>query len=300
MKALVAVLVGGLTSVTPQAPASPDRHTVVVDGHPMAVWSRRPIEPRAAVLLVHGRTWSTRPDWDLQVAGLERSVMRSLVEEGVAAYGVDLRGYGETPRDGTGWNTPRRSANDVLGVLDWVRRQHPALAAPTLVGWSRGGAVAMMAAQLKPGAMSSLVLFGFSWDPDTEFPEIKDPAGSPTRTVNTREAAASDFISPRVTPPSVVTAFVDQALRADPILADLKGDAEYKMLSAKAVNVPTLVIFGSRDPAFDRDGVRRFVAALSTRNKRLLVLTGADHAAQLENTHAEWVSAVAAFASAAK
>ena len=98
------------------------------DGHPMAVWARRPAAPQAAVLLVHGRTWSSRPDFDLQVPGLERSVMRSLAARGVAAYAVDLRGYGETPRDATGWITPRRSAPDVVNVLAWIRRQHPALA----------------------------------------------------------------------------------------------------------------------------------------------------------------------------
>ena len=29
------------------------------------------------------------------------------------AYGIDLRGYGETPRDPSGWNTPLRAAADV-------------------------------------------------------------------------------------------------------------------------------------------------------------------------------------------
>jgi pimeloyl-ACP methyl ester carboxylesterase len=275
---------------------SPERFTVMAEGHPLAVWARRPADPRAAVVLVHGRTWSSRPDWDLQVPGLERSVLRSLAARQIAAYAVDLRGYGETPRDATGWNTPRRSMSDVIAVADWVHAQHPTLARPTLIGWSRGGAIVMLAAQQAPAVMSRLVLFGFAFDPSAEFGEIEDPAGPPQRVPNLPEAAASDFISPRVTPPTVVKAFVEQALRADPVLADLKGESEYAALRPSRVTVPTLVIFGSRDPAYVGEEGQRFVAALGTSTRRLVVLSGADHAAQLEDTHDRWVDAVASFA----
>ena len=35
-------------------------------------------------MLVHGLTWSTRPDFDLQVPGLQRSVMASFAAQGIA------------------------------------------------------------------------------------------------------------------------------------------------------------------------------------------------------------------------
>src|SRR5262245_24553922 len=74
----IAILAGGLgvapvTVLTASLQSAPERLTVRSDGHPMAVWARRPATPRGAVLLVHGRTWSGRPDFDLQVPGLERS-----------------------------------------------------------------------------------------------------------------------------------------------------------------------------------------------------------------------------------
>src|SRR4249920_759880 len=119
------------------APPAPERFTVQSDGHPMAVWGRRPPTPKGAVLLVHGRTWSSRPDFDLQVPGMQRSVLTSLAAQGFAAYAVDLRGYGETPRDSTGWLTPKRGAADIINVLTWVAQQNPNLPKPTLVGWSR-------------------------------------------------------------------------------------------------------------------------------------------------------------------
>src|ERR1041385_810971 len=118
-----------------------EKFVVQADGHPMTVWARRPPSPTRSIVLVHGRTWSSRPDFDLQVPGLQRSVMMDLAAHGIAAYAVDLRGYGETPRDATGWLTPRRSAADVASVLTWVAQQHPSLPKPALCGWSRGAAI---------------------------------------------------------------------------------------------------------------------------------------------------------------
>lgn len=114
----------------------PVRHRVESDGHGMVVWEKAPVAPKSVILLVHGRTWSTRPDFDLQVPGEDLSLMDGLVEKGIAVYGVDLRGYGETPRDESGWLTPRRAAADVANVLRWMAARHPEFAKPYLFGWS--------------------------------------------------------------------------------------------------------------------------------------------------------------------
>ena len=152
-----------LQTATPApAPATPQRFTVTVDGHPIAVWGRVPPNARKSVLLVHGRTWSSRPDFDLQVPGLKRSVMQSFADRGIAAYAVDLRGYGETPRDATGFNTPVRAAADVAAVLKWMAAQHPRLEPPALLGWSNGAVIAMHVAQLKAAPLSHVILFGFT------------------------------------------------------------------------------------------------------------------------------------------
>ena len=277
-----------------QRSTPPERFTVQSDGHPMAVWARRPAAPRGAVLLVHGRTWSSLPDFDLQVPGLERAVLTSVAARGFAAYAVDLRGYGGTPRDRTGWITPRRSASDVLNVLAWVAAEHPALGPPALIGWSRGAMVGQMVAQLAPSRLSALVLFGFAYDPDLKFVDAAMP-DEPVRQRNTRAAALSDFISPDVTPPAVMEAFAEQALRADPVLADLRADGEFAMLDPAKVTVPTLVLFGARDPSVPHADAGKFFARLATPDKQMVSLPGADHAAQLEDTHDAWIAAVSAF-----
>ena len=89
--------------------AQPVRHTVLADGHPLTVWSKNAHAGEQAVLLVHGRTWSALPDFDLHSATENLSLMDGLAARGYAVYAVDLRGYGQTPRDVTKWLTPNRA-----------------------------------------------------------------------------------------------------------------------------------------------------------------------------------------------
>jgi len=276
-----------------QSPSPPQRFTVQSDGHPLAVWARIPSTPHGAVLLIHGRTWSSRPDFDLDVPGLHRSVLAALETRGVAAYALDLRGYGETPRDQTGWITPRRAAADVVAVLAWMAARHPALPRPALLGWSTGGAVAHLTAATSPSHMSSLILFGYAPDPKNVIAPIEG-ADVPQEERNTPLAAVSDFISPKVTPRAVVKAFVDAAIRADPFLADWRDEDQFTSDSSR-VSVPTLVMYGDRDPNVDAKDARAFVARLGTRDRQLVVFPGADHFAHVEDTHDAWVAAVANF-----
>jgi pimeloyl-ACP methyl ester carboxylesterase len=293
---VVAVAMALTTGGAARQVAPPERHVVLADGHPLAVWSRQPASAREVVLLIHGRTWSSLPDFDLQVPGFQRSVMVSLAARGIAAYAVDLRGYGATPRDPGGWLTPTRAAADVDHVLRWLAARHPGLRPPAVVGWSRGAAIALLAAQRAPRLASSLVLFGFAFEPGSRFAEIA-PAGPPARARNTAAAARSDFISPPVTPPAVIRAFVEQALRADPVMADLRGEHEFNALDPSSIDIPVLLIYGDRDPTVTRELVARLEAGFTRAAATTVVLPGADHAAHLENTHDLWVHTVDAFVS---
>ena len=73
-----------------------------------------------------------------------------LAAAGYAAYALDLRGYGETPRDATGWVTPDQASKDVAGVIRWVSAQHPNLGPPVLFGWSWGARIAALFASGSP------------------------------------------------------------------------------------------------------------------------------------------------------
>lgn len=279
---------------TPQNAAAPQRSTVSVDGHPIAVWARVPATPREAVLLVHGRTWSSRPDFDLQVPGLKRSVMQSLADRGIAAYAIDLRGYGETPRDASGFNTPQRAADDVAAVLKWIAGRHPSLKKPALLGWSNGAVVALHVAQTSPALLSSVVLFGFTPSPTYSILPVPAPRVAP-KTQNTAEAARSDFITPQVTPPAVIRAFVTAALASDPIYAEWKDEHQWSVLRADKLTSPVLIIHGENDPGADPRAAGDFLAEASAHTRSYVVLPLADHCAQLEDTHEAFISVVVEF-----
>jgi alpha-beta hydrolase superfamily lysophospholipase len=288
-------LLAGLALVTPvSAQTEPTRLTVVADGHPLVVWARVPAAPRAALILVHGRTWSSRPDFDLQVPGLQRSVMRSLAAQGIAAYAVDLRGYGGTPRDSTGFLTPRRAAADVGAVVRFVAARHPALPAPALLGWSLGGAVAHLAAQSPDVTVSSLILFGFITDPELTFADVAAPE-KPAYAKTTRADALSDFISPAVTSPNVQNAFAAQALAADPVRVDWTRTHQWGALDPAQVRVPTLVLHGERDPLAPAEAQAALFQGLGTPDRAWVVIPGGDHAAFLESPRSYFLAVVDAF-----
>jgi len=258
----------------------PLAHEITVDGHPLRIWEKSPEAPRSRVLLIHGRTWSTLPDFDLQVPGEERSLMDGLVAQGSAAYGVDLRGYGETARDDSGWLTPQRAAADVAGVLEWLAGQDGAAARPYLFGWSYGAMVGQLVAQQRPDLISGLVLFGYPVRPGIAgIPDGTD--GPPPRQATTARSARADFIAPGAHSRRAIEAFVEAALAADPVRADWRRLEQWEALDGASVRVPTLLLEGHQDPLALDDVHARLFARLKTADKAWVVIPGGDHAAFL-------------------
>ena len=147
------------TTLLQPAVRQPIKHDVVVDGHHLAVWQKKPAQAaRAVMVLLHGRTWSSLPNFDLQVPGEKRSFMDALVDAGLDVYAVDMRGYGATPRDASGWLTPDRAVADVHAVIAWIQQRTPAASRLPiyLFGLSRGAMVAAMAAQQKPETLAGV------------------------------------------------------------------------------------------------------------------------------------------------
>jgi pimeloyl-ACP methyl ester carboxylesterase len=273
----------------------PATHVTVTtdDGLPLALWSRSAAQPTHSVLLVHGRTWSARPNFDLQTPGGDRSVLKAFADRGYAAYAVDLRGYGDSPRDASGWITPDRACADVVQVLQWIQRQHPGLPAPALVGYSQGAAVALLTAQRAPQAMSSLVLYGFAADVDAAPRDQATPA-QPPRVKTTAEAAGEDFLVQGAFSPQVKQAYVTQALASDPVRNDWRAASQFAF-RPETVHVPTLLIRGAQDPYNTQDKYARLFLRLGSEDKRWINLPGSDHVAHVENSHAAWVAAITEF-----
>jgi alpha-beta hydrolase superfamily lysophospholipase len=292
---LSAVLLAPSAAIA-QTARQPIKHEVVVDGHRLAVWEKKPAQPRAVIVLLHGRTWSSLPNFDLQVQGERRSVMDALVDAGLDVFAVDLRGYGATPRDQSGWLTPDRAIADVHAVLAWIK-QRPA-APPRLpvylFGLSRGAMVAAMVAQQRPETIAGVVLFGFGFDPDAQI-AVSDPPGRPAMARNVADAASADFVTRDAFTGATVTAFVRAALRADPVRADWRDEHQFNAFRPAQMQAPVLLIHGDRDPEAPMALEAKLFTRFGTPDKAWVVLPGADHAAHLEKSQGQLVRTIVWF-----
>jgi len=268
------------------------RHTVMADGHPIAVWEKSVANPKGQILLHHGRTWSSIPDFDLQVPGESLSLMDGFNEMGYSAWAMDARGYGATPRDSSGWTTPDRAAKDMATVLTWLETRNGVKT--NVWGWSYGSMVAQLTAQRYPEAIRSLTLFGYPTDPDVLIPEDQN-LSSPQESANTAAAAASDFIVPGSISQNAIDVYVKAALAADPIRADWNQLQQWNALDGAALTVPTLILQGEFDPLANTDAHARLFAKIANPNKQWTVLAGGDHAALLETPRARLIQATVNF-----
>lgn len=299
---LVAGLGVGACAPTPLPPAEGgavetpalESHVVESDGHPLTVWARVPTDVEAVALLLHGRTWSSLPDFDLQVEGESLSLMEALAADGIATYALDARGYGATPRDSTGWLDPDRMADDVARVLEWLGERHPDRPAPAVMGWSFGSTTAHLAAQRRPELVSGVALYGYWKDPAATLPADASPA-EPPRVPTTAEAARSDFITPGSISEHAVEAFVAAALEADPIRVDIRRADAFNALSPDSLRVPVLILQGELDPIAPPATQNRLFSGLGTAHKSWVVLPGCDHAAHVERCMPRFVRTLSGF-----
>ena len=264
------------------------------DGHHLILWSKTPATaPRGEIVLLHGRTWSARPNFDLHVAGQHVSLMDALVAKGYAVFALDQRGYGATARDPSGWLTPDRAADDADDVLDWVASRSRRPPHPALFGYSRGSATAMLAAQRHPEKLSALIMYG-PYHNVEQPPEIPEEPATPPRAHTTAEGAAEDFISPEMTPAGVKEAYVTSATTLDPVRVDWRHEEQFNVLDPAKIHVPILVIHGEKDPYAAGAGMPNFFSKLASGDHTWVVLAGTDHVAHLERQDA-FVQAIAAF-----
>ncbi|MDO9478698.1 MAG: alpha/beta fold hydrolase [Pseudohongiella sp.] len=264
------------------------RHTVVADGHPMALWEKSVPDPKGHILLHHGRTWSSLPDFDLQVPGEELSLMDGFNAMGFSVWALDARGYGGTARDSSGWHTPDRAARDMAIVLDWLQARN---GEKTHVwGWSYGSMVAQLTAQRHPQAFRSVTLFGYPTDPDVEVPNDSNGGEAPKRPT-TAEAAASDFIVAGAISQHAIDTFVAAALAADPVRADWNQLHEWNELDGARLTVPVLLLQAEFDPLANTDAHARLFVSIPNANKQWVVLAGGAHAALLETPRARLIKA---------
>ncbi|KIG12670.1 Hydrolase [Enhygromyxa salina] len=255
------------------------------DGHELRLWALLPPPdpehpPHRSILLVHGRTWSSLPDFDLRVGDdTSLSLMQTLVSNGIPAYALDLRGYGGTPRDASGWVEPDRAAEDLAAALAYIQTAQGE--APDLLGWSLGSLVAQLTVQRHPEAAHALILYGYPRDLDTRTPPDTAPT-EPANEANTEPAARSDFITEGTISEAAIAAYVKASLAADPVRTDWRAMEQFDALDAELITIPTLVIHGVADPIARQLWQAKLFTRMTVPERQWVVIPQADHAAHLE------------------
>jgi len=264
------------------------------DGYALSVMESRDTATEDAVLLLHGRTWSSGPVYGTTGA---------IDALGRAAYAMDFRGFGRTQeRAADGLLKPSTCAEDVRCVLEALREKHSAV---HVVGWSYGGLVAqLVAAGLCAGSdacsssalVDRLVLYASVWDGRGGYCDDAGPYAAPVpRGTQTYEDCVSDFGIPGSISDEDARAFGEATLKADPSCVDWTRLCEFEV-DLGLITCPTLVIHGDVDPYAGAEDQRGLLAGLGSADKRLVVVPGSDHVAHaLTEPKLKWGAALRAF-----
>lgn len=275
----------------PSATAPEALEVAGADGHPIRVWRKGPAGGKPIILL-HGRTWSARPVWDLQcgepardgASELGTSTMDLLAAKGYQSWAPDVRGMGGTARDAQGWTTPDTTVADVKAVLDMMKAE--GIEQPPLIGWSQGALIAQMVAQKYPDSISHVVLYASIYDPDLIHPAPAAGAPGllseePPHVDNTWEGVMEDWTVPGLIDDEAAEAFGHTGLHWDARKVSWNALDELNVLDPTKVTIPTLVIHGAKDVYTSMDKQAALFKGIANDNKEWRVIPEADHPVHL-------------------
>ena len=256
-------------------------HWITREGHRIHVWrksSDKSASDNNVTLLVHGGTYSGQTDFDVQVGGENFSLMDHLVGLGHDVFTLAVWGYGKSDRPTDGFQVTTQSAvEDTTAVVEAIR-QIRNVDKVNIVGWSWGGRISSIYASKNPSKVRRLVLYAGGAGQRSDA-AVSRPEES-WRTI-TRESIVSR-IEQDVVVPEAQEAFIEASLTWDvkaPNGTQLEGiDAEHPSVAVpEDILTPTLIIYGSRDPAYDGHRVSDYFARLNTQDKELVVMPDSGH-----------------------
>ena len=288
-----------------------EEHYAMRDGLRIYLWEKR-TEGRQGtfsrsgkvVLLVHGGTWSGRPDFDLQIR--DYSLMDFLAKNGYDVWAIDIHGYGHSDKTDKDWSDAQSAAADIAAGVEYITKLR-GVGKVDLLGWSAGTQRAGFYAMRHPERVAKLVLYAPIWKGTAQYRERArqriENAGQPLTQyrVNTQTAARSDFVEGQLAADpqyeeDVVAAYATEALQSDP--KSPNTFVEYKnlpILDPTEITVPTMIIFGEYDYFAKEEDLLPFFSRLQTREKQLVLLPHAGHATMLEKDHRRFQYAVLSF-----
>lgn len=310
-----------------------ETHEIITeDGIAISLRERSADDPTAAVVFVHGATYAGRSIFD-PVGAPEYSWLVWAANAGLAAFAVDIRGYGDSQRPpGMDASThagepPVRAIEATEDVRAAIRTVRERFSCPVhLVGTSWGS---MIAGALLVGSntpdLASVTLHAPVFEPTGDLVDgLVDGVTEPFRTVGKTEARSRWNEQVPSDPPARIrggTEASDPAFEAfweslvssgqgidgeDAIVApngtlqDLSEASRGNHVYDPAViDVPTLVIRGSLDPTATREDALRIYDGLDVPDDEsaYVEIEGGTHFVHLERRRTALYEAVDAFRS---
>jgi len=244
------------------------------------------------VLLVHGATWSGRPDFDLQIR--DYSLMDFLARNGYDVWAIDIHGYGHSHKTDKDDSDTLSASEDIGAAVNYITKLR-ALKRVSLLGWSWGTQTAGLYTMRHPEMVNKLILYGMVWKGDPAWKTLPLPKEQYRN--NTDADAREDFVSGQYEP-DVVEKYVKEILATDPKTPNgVRIDARTKlpMLAPERIRVPTLIIRAEKDPAIKEEEALEFLGKLGTNNKSYIALPDGGHVVLLEKNHRRVHSALLSF-----
>ena len=234
------------------------------DAVPLKGWLIPAEGSQRVVIIVHGKDGNRakKPD------SAELPVAVALSRRGFSVLMFDLRGHGES--GGDRFSLGQYEERDVRGAVAYVRSRGFAGGAIGVLGFSMGGAAAILAASRaqEVGAV------------------VADSAFASARDMVDREFPRESGLPALFIPPTVLAARVIQGVDIDSV------SPERAMTEIRA---PVFVIHGQADDLVPVSHARRNFAASRNPASELWIIPGATHNTSYQTARDEYLSRVVAF-----
>ena len=256
-------------------------------------------DPARQILLIHGSSYSSHEfDIDYQ----DYSLVRRLAREGYAVWRLDIAGYGRSGplEDGFLPDTAYAAADTLAAVEKIVEISGQDKI--DVLGWSWGTMIAGRAAAEHPEHLRKLVLYA----------PILSGLGVKTQNEafshNTWESAAEDFqrnpdgtFDDHLTDPILIDMFCSSCWRYDGDSSpmgwskDAFVEENTELIPLQQISVPTLIIYGDRDPYMNAERLRT-APNLLPEGSELRMIQGGSHIMMYEkNCYHDFQNSVVAF-----
>src|SRR5258708_9697130 len=176
------------------------------------------------VLLVHGGTFSGRPDFDLQVR--DYSLMDFLAKNNYDVWAIDIHGYGHSDKTTKDWSSVQSAADDIAAAVEYITKVR-GVRKVDLLGWSAGTQRAGLFAMQHPDTVAKLILYAPHWKGTADYRSRAqkriENGGQPLTQyrINTEAAARGDFVAGELAQhpqyeEDVVALYAKETLKTDP------------------------------------------------------------------------------------